>query len=376
MPIDLSTLAILASLFFGAVVGDAVLFGDPLQVQITVPSKLTDSGFDEAAAERVFASEVARSGRAESIVKTPDVQMSSSTSVFAALAKPLHLEDVVVALQQQVGIGVVSVRGAVVDAPAGGGLEIVIFITQPNEAPTQVRLTQADGDAVRLVERGARQVMEQISPYRVALTDFATGIRGDAAALASAETVANRALTRGWAPNRATQQVMLHNLLGVKAAFEGQLEAAEAQFALSDAIPQALPAAHGVVACNRAFLAVAQRQPALAVATFKAALELSATVELNGYQDRLALLGGLVAWSAGNLAAAEAWLRKASAGLPYDDAPHAYLASLLEAKGDLAGAAAERKIAADRADLDLGVPSLILSEFWVDPVHGGLKRRN
>src|SRR6266446_6770296 len=113
MPIDLSTLAILASLFFGAVVGDAVLFGDPLQVKITVPAKLVEQGFTEEAAEQLFVAEVARIGQAVSIVHTPDVSASSHPSVLATMAKPLGLDNVVVALQSQLGRELVTVQGAV-----------------------------------------------------------------------------------------------------------------------------------------------------------------------------------------------------------------------------------------------------------------------
>ena len=53
MPIDLTTLALVAGLFFGAVIGDAALFGDPLRLQISVPTRLADGGFTEEAAEQM-----------------------------------------------------------------------------------------------------------------------------------------------------------------------------------------------------------------------------------------------------------------------------------------------------------------------------------
>src|SRR5690349_3871631 len=108
MPVDVTTLALVFGLFFGAVIGDAALFGDPLRVQIGVPSRLADAGFPEEVAERIFATEAARIGEVQSIVPTPSVQISSSPSIFAAMAKPLNLEDLVVTLQHQVGRDVVQ----------------------------------------------------------------------------------------------------------------------------------------------------------------------------------------------------------------------------------------------------------------------------
>jgi len=53
-----------------------------------------------------------------------------------------------------------------------------------------------------------------------------------------------------------------------------------------------------------------------------------------------------------------------------------YLAQLLEAKGDAAGAAAERAVAADIQRFDIDIPALAQSDFWVDPVQGGIKRHH
>ena len=376
MPIDLSTLAVLAGLFIGAVVGNAVWFGDPLQLQITVPPKLVEQGFTEAAAEQLFVSEAARVNQAAVTVRTPEVPARSNPSVVSAVANPLGLDNVVLALQGQLGLDPLLVRGAVLTNGTGGALDMVIFVTQGSEPAERLELTQADGNPTSLVKRGSRLVLEQVSPYRVALTDFSQGIAGDAAAATRAREVATRALARPWSPARATEHVMLHNLLGVGALLDGDLAAAEAQFRLTDAIADAAPPARGIVALNRAFVAVAERRPAAAIAWFKTGQALSAGVGPAGYQARIATLGGLVAWSAGNAGRAEAWFRQAIALLPRDDEPHAYLAQLLEAKGNAAGAAAERAVAADVRRFDVPIPAMAQSELWVDPLQGGVRRRD
>jgi len=49
---------------------------------------------------------------------------------------------------------------------------------------------------------------------------------------------------------------------------------------------------------------------------------------------------------------------------------------LLEARGDAAGAAAERAVAADVRRFDVPIPAMAQSELWVDPLQGGVRRRD
>jgi tetratricopeptide (TPR) repeat protein len=373
--IDFTTLLLIAGLFFGAVIGDATLFGDPLRIQIAVPAKLAETGFTEAVAERLFLSEAARVGRAMSIVRTPGVEVSSQGSVLAAVAKPLSLDQVVVALQSRVGFDVISVEAAVLDK-AGDGLDMVIFVTRPDEALTKIKLAQPDGNPVALVEHGSRSVLEEVSPYRVALTEFSDALGRNSALATEAKATASRAVARPWIAAHATERVMLHNLLGLTALLEGDFATAQAQFDLTDAISQAAPAARGTAALNRAFVAVAQKRPAEALAYYDAGLEESAGVALPGYRAKIDTVAGLVAWSRGDTERAEQLFRIAIAAAPDDEAAHAYLAQLLAAKGDAAGAAAERSAAGNSHRFGVQVPALALSEFWVDPVKGGLKRRS
>src|SRR5215470_9996157 len=311
MPIDLSTLAILAGLFFGSVIGDAVLFGDKLQVHITVPDKLVAAGFTQEAAEQLFLAEVARVGQVPSIVHTPEADVNSRPSVLEALVRPLKLTEVVSSLQYQLGYDSVMVHCALIEGAAGPGLQMVVVVSQPNEPPVNMKLSQPDGDAAALVERGSRLALEMVSPYRVALTDFWDGRHGDAAQLAHAKEVADGALNQPWDADRATERVMLRNLLALTALRTGDFATAAAQYKLSDTIPGAMPAAYGTVALNRAFVAVAERRPTDAVAQYKQGVQLSTDVRLPGYAADLTLLGGLVAWSAGDTAQAERLIRRA-----------------------------------------------------------------
>lgn len=374
--LDLTSLMIVAGLFLGLVVGDAALFGDPVQVQITVPSKVSDTGFTEAAAEQVFAAQVAEMGQANSIVQTPSVQLSTRPTILAALAKPLSLDNVVVAIQSQAGVDVVTVHGAVMAGGTGNQLDMTMVVSIPREVPVQIRLSQADGDATALVQQAAESAMEFVSPYRLALTHFARGLGADTAPLKRAKAITTRALARTWNASRASEQVMLHNLAAMLALLGNDEAGARAQFALTDAIPDASPAAHGVVELNRCFLAVSARQTADAERHCAAGRVMTAGLGLRGWDAKVTTLDGLVAWSRGDLAQAEAQLREAIAEDPEDESPHVYLAQLLDAEGQAANATAERATAGKLGRHEVEVPAQAQSLYWVDPAKGGMRRRS
>jgi hypothetical protein len=374
--IDLTSLVVIAGLFLAGVVGDAVLFGDRVQVEISVPSKVSDTGFTEAAAEQVFATEVAEMGRVVSIVETPSVQMSARPTIFAALAKPLSLDNVVIAIQDQSGVDVVTVRGIILTSATGNALDMVTVVNIPGEVPRQIRLTQENGDATVLVQRAAESAMEWVSPYRLALTQFNRGLNGDAAAMAQAKEIATRAIAHPWVPARASEQVMLHNLLAMLALIEGDGATAQAEFRLADAVPDASPSAYGLIELNRSFLDIAAGRSTEAEQHYKDGTAMTASVHVPGWRARSLTLGALVAWSRADVTAAEAMLREAIAQRPDDEPPHIYLARLLEAQGDRAGAVAERTTAAKVRRFDAEIPAQAQSLFWVDPVHGGIQRRD
>ena len=374
--LDLTSLLIVAGLFLGLVVGDAALFGDPVQVHIGVPAKLADTGFTEAAAEQIFAAQVADMGQASSIVQTPSVQLSTRPSILAALAKPLSLDNVVIAIQSQAGVDVVTVQGVILTDATTKRLDMMTVVTIPREVPVQIHLSQDDGDATKLVHRSAESAMEWVSPYRLALTQFTRGLQGDAAAMARAKDIATKAVSRPWNPGRASEQVMLHNLLVMVALIDGDDAAIQTQLHLIEAIPNAAASAYGVVELNRSFLAVAAGRAMEGEKHYEAGRSMTASVHLQGWDARVHTLGALVAWSRGDTAKAEAMLRQAIAETPDDESPHAYLARLLEAKGDMAAAIAERSTAASVRRFDIEIPAQAQSLFWVDPVHGGLQRRS
>jgi hypothetical protein len=374
--LDLTSFMVMVGLFFGFTIGNAALFSDPVQVQISIPSKVADGGFTESAAEQVFAVQVAEIGQALSIVETPTVRLSTRPTIMAALAKPLNLGKLVAAIQNEAGIDVITVHGIMMVEEAGKRLDMVTVISIPRQAPIQFTVSEESGNAIALVQRAAERSMEWVAPYRLTLSYFVRGVHGDAESLARARDIATRAVARPWMPEGSTEHVMLHNLLALMSLLDGDNEGARAQLSLTDVIPGADPKARGYIELSRSFLDVAAANPAEALHHFTAGAAMLDRVNVYGWHARLSLLGALVAWSRRDMARAERMLRETVAEMPELEIGHHYLALLLDAKGDTTGAAAERMLAANSHRVEYDFLSMPQSLFWVDPVHGGMQRRS
>ncbi len=373
--IDFTTISMVAVLLFGLIAGNAALFGDTLYVEISVPPKLMQIGFTASTAEHTFVAEAARITHVISAFPTPGLTISSQQTLLSALAKPLGLEAVGSSLQSQIGISHLAVHGSILADPSSSSLELTLVVTQTGEAPQSLRLTQPDGDAITLVRRGADMALEQISPYRVALANYAKGVQGDAAALAQCKETVTRDLAQPWVPEEASERAMEENLLALLALLDGDLPAAAQQLRAIRPSHDVHPAALAIINLNRAFIAVAQKQPAQARDYFQRAQQTTDALTVPDIGPRIDVVNALVSWSNGDTAKAEQLVRKAVAARPDDEGAHTYLSRLLTATGDTAGAAAEQLAAATSHHYDPHIMDLAQSVVWVDPVNGGIQRR-
>lgn len=373
LPFDITSLLLFGGLLISIIAGEAAYSGDTLSLRINVSPKIVETGFDAATAEKIFLAQAAWIVRGPSIIPTPTLRVSSRPTVISALATPLSLDRLIGALQDQFGYDRLVVNGAVMTSN-DQALRMVVVVEQPNQAPTQIQLTQTDADPTVLIRRGADATMSLVSPYRVAQANYVQGLAGDPYAMTEAKEAALRYLKGHWEPLRASEHAMLRNLLAMVALLEGRLPTADAELRLAAAVPGALPEARGIVALNRAFLAVATRQPAEARAYFQEGKTLAAGIKLPDFSARITLLNALVTWSAGDIARAETLLREAAAALPVEEGPHVYLAQLLATKGDDLAAANELAFVAAIRAFDLDIPVFAQSIFLVDPVNGGLRR--
>jgi hypothetical protein len=387
--IDFTSLFIVASILFGMVIGDAALYGDTLRVQIAVAQDLNNAGFTEATAEQIFTAEAARIVSGKSIIPAPPMRIASNPSVVTALAKPLDLDSVVTALQSQLGIDHLVVSGAIL-TEAGASTAVVepgahpltatrldmpIVVAKPQQTPVHTVLVEDDGDPVRLVRKGAAWAMEQVAPYRVVLSHFIEGMAGNTKAMARAREAANRLLNRPWDPTTASERAMARHVLALMAMNDGDFAEADAQFAMADRTPDVAPQVRSQLCLDHAFLAVAMKQPQPAADLLRRSHEIGVAPNLPNFAENLALMEGLIAWSGGDTATAEARFRQVIANSPVSDSAHHYLALLLAARGDQQGAAAENKAAALSHPFDQEQEGLAVVLFWTDPIKGGITRR-
>lgn len=373
---DLTTLTLIAVALVGLVAGNVALYGDTLSVQISVPPKLAETGFNEAAAEFAFVGEAGRITHVISAIPTPELRITSQPTMFTALAKPLGLESLAGTLATQSGISRLSVRGAVIQHGGTTRLDLLLLLTEPGEEPHEIKLSRDDGDAMALVRRGADLALEEISPYRVALANYANGVQGDAAALAQCRDTVARDLAQPWVPAEASERAMEHNLLALLALLDSDVPTARDELQKSVAISGVAPAARAIINLNSAFVAVAMKRPAQAQKFFQQAQQTADALKVPEIGPRIDVVHALVLWSAGDLAGAERLFRSAVTQRPDDEGAHTYLSRLLAAKGDVAGAAVEQEAAATSHYYDPHIMDLAQSVVWNDPVKGGVSRRN
>jgi hypothetical protein len=388
--IDFTSLFIVAGLVFALLAGDAAVYGDTVRVQIAVAQSLHDAGFTEASAEAVFMAEAGRIVRGESVIPAPVVRVNTSPSVITALAKPLSLDTVVEAMQNQLGIDHLQVSGAVL-AETGNGklaatdpvrpltpgtkLDMIVVVAQPHQTPVQIVLEQPDGDATTLVKRGAGWAMEHVSPYRVVLAHFLDGIQGDPADLSRATAAADRFLHSPWNPERASERAMTHNVLALIALLDNRIADADAQLTLAQTIPNVLPQARSEIALNQSFVALTRAQPEKAAELLRVSREQAEQLDLPGFAANLDIQEGLIDWGAGDRAAAEEKFRQIIEMVPDSETAHHYLAELLREKGETQGAAAEEQTERISHSFENRTQGLAVVLFWTDPVKGGVTRR-
>ena len=373
---DLTSLVVLAAIMLGLVVSDAAVSGGNLALTISVPQKIADTGFTTQTAEDVFTAEAARIGRTSSIVPPPVVETTAHPGLLGALVKPLNLEQIVLALRERIGMETTTVSiSLVIDTPPPA-MKLIANITLPDQVQVKLALDQPDGDITTLLERSARAVLERAAPYRVALADLTAGVEGDKASLVLAKHTAEAGIRRPYERALASQRVMLHNVLAMLALLDGDRVEADRQFAISEPIPGAAAAAHSTIAFNRAFLAIADRDPVKARAYFQEGQRASRTVVLPKFKAHVDLIGGLVEWSSGNLDIAEATLRNVVRQLPDDDEAHVYLGRLLIQRGKTQEGEAELRTAASVRRYDNDIGPLAHTLFYVDPTNGGALTRD
>lgn len=371
---DIGTILLLASMFLGAVVGDAVLFGKTMRVDFSLPPAVTAQGMTEDAAEQLFIAEFSRLADIAFILPFPTIAHANKDSLLSVVAKPLKIDPVVEVIQSKFGSDLVSMKFAMVKGPADNEDTLFGVVTHPNGQTTRYSRTGQDRQPDQLVEGMARHIASEALPYRVALSDYLAGVKGDPDGFRRAGKLARKALAVGFDRSTATQRVMLYNTLGLLAVHDNDLEAAEDLWATGMEVPLANGTAYAILAVNRAFVALARRDPQKARAMYDVALEQRTMPYLSYFDHHLDIVDSLITWAEGDRDAADAKLIETGHNLVADTVL-TYRSKLAAEQGHVADATAFGKKAAFLKTLKHIHPDLVGSVFWVDPGKGGLTLR-
>lgn len=371
---DIGTLLIIAGMFLGAVIGDAVLFGKTMRVDFSLPPAVTAQGMTQEAAEQLFIAEFSRLADIAFILPFPTIAQANKDSLLAVVAKPLKIDPVVEVIQSKFGSDLVSMRFAMMKGPGPSEDTLFGVVTHPNGSSSRYSRVGQDKRPDELVEQMARHIASEALPYRVALSDYLAGVQGDPEGFKRAHKLAHKGLANGFDKSTATQRAMLYNTLGLLAVHQNDLAAADALWATGMQVPMANGTAYAILAVNRAFVALGRKDAKQARAMYNIAMA-SRTMPYLGYFDHhLDIVNSLITWGEGNRDAADAGLVRTGYNLVADTAL-TYRAAIAAEQGREVDAKSFAEKAAFLKTLKSIHPDLVGSVFWVNPTKGGLTLR-
>ncbi|MEQ8818444.1 MAG: hypothetical protein RLO51_10485 [Thalassobaculum sp.] len=373
---DLYTLTFITMALAGLVTSEAVWSASTLSVSISVPPRVESIGFTRQAAEEVFAAEVKRIVDAPSTISRPSTRISSRKTVVGVISESLQLRGLTSAIQDSFGQETLHVTGALMKEE--GDYRLVLLVSEQNSIPIQLDLRREDNDVVALLRDGATATFERIAPYRVALSRFLAGIKGDDVQLARASSDTRNALKIPAPVGRETEWAGLNTLDALQYLIANDPAAAKAAFRRAYLDPNISAGAKAVGQVNYSFMAIHDRQPdaalryARAARTYLAGLT-EAPWNFEAYVD---VAEGLALWSTGDREAAARFLAAAERKMPRDETPVVYLVRLWSELNRPEEAVAARA-RLDRAGSFSGeIPAMAISLFWIDPETGKFERRN
>ena len=167
---ELATIGLLSAIVFGLIAGDAVISANTMAVGIGLPPTVQQSGLTRQSAEEIFVTELSRIAAIPSGVPVPVPRVSSRRTVIGALAEPLKLTDLTVALQDLFGLEPIRVSATIIQR--GNGLVMETIVAQEGHPLQRLSFERPDGDAVALIRQAAITTFAEIAPFRVTLAQL------------------------------------------------------------------------------------------------------------------------------------------------------------------------------------------------------------
>ena len=373
---DLFTLGFIAMALAGLVTSEAVLSANTLSVAITVPPPVEEIGFTRQAAEEIFAAEVKRIVDAPSTISRPSMRSSSRKTVVGVVSESLQLRGLTTAIQDMFGQETLRVTGALLKEDEQ--YRLVLTVSDHDSIPIHLDIRREDNDVVAVLRDGATATFERVAPYRVALSRFLAGIKGDEVQLARSRLDTKNALKSPPPRGRETEWAGLHTLDAMHYLMANDIPGTSAAYRRAYSDPNISAGAKAVGQVNYAFLAIHNRQPELALQHARSARDhldglTSPPWNFAAYVD---VAEGLAAWSNGDTAAAERLLMNAERKMPKDETPLVYLVQLWSSLDQPEAAAAARARLEQTSSFSGEIPAMAISLFWIDPQTGAFERRN
>ncbi|MBR0649441.1 hypothetical protein GXW78_07185 [Roseomonas terrae] len=367
---ELATIGLLSAIVFGLIAGDAVISANTMAVGIGLPPAVQQSGLTRQSAEEIFVTELSRIAAIPSGVPVPVPRVSSRRTVIGALAEPLKLTDVTIALQDLFGLEPIRVSATVIQR--GDGLVMETILAQQGRPLQRLSFERPDSDAVALIRHAAISTFAEIAPFRVTLARLRDLLQDPAIDVAPIRAQAERMLRREWGPDTDIERSALHSLVSVLALLHGDVAGARAEIARADAFQDALATARPFYALNAAFIAVQQGDQRLAERELARAAQVPMRQIIPSFPAYLEVQRGLIDWADGKVDAADAAFRRALEVDPRNLAAQIYRHWIARGRDGAPPNAADRPPVL--TSVSPQIPGLMASVFLLDPRDRTLSR--
>jgi hypothetical protein len=360
---ELATIGLLSAIVFGLIAGDAVISANTMAVGIGLPPTVQQSGLTRQSAEEIFVTELSRIAAIPSGVPVPVPRVSSRRTVIGALAEPLKLTDLTIALQDLFGLEPIRVSATMMQR--GNGLVMEAIVAQEGHPLQRLSFERPDGDAVALIRHAAISTFAEIAPFRVTLAQLRDVLQDPQMDVRPIRAQAERLLQRDWGVDSDIERSALHSLVSVLALLHGDVEGAQAEIRRADAIEGALPTARTFYALNGSFVGLLQGDMRLAERELNRATQTPMQQIIPVFPAYIEVQRGLISWADGKIDDADAAFQRALVIDPRNNVAMTYRHWVAQSRLGVPPDAADRPPVA--STFSPQIPGLMASAFLLDP---------
>ena len=366
---DLTSIAAGVAMLFGLLTADAVVSAETVEVQISVPASVAQTGYSEDVAERIFTHEFEAMNQTRSLLRPPVMRPARQPTIVGVIASSLRLDNFKPALQDLLGMERMRIAGAIIAGAPGEGQRLLINSSSAYSGAFSLDLSER-GETDRLLRRAALETMERVQPYRAALFHFGQITQAGGNDYSAVVQLAERELSRPRRAELLEEHSFLENLLGIVALLNNDLDEAERRFRLSFSWNPNF----AVGRINLAFVHVERDRYQDAIDIVKPLIASSPGRRLPLLSARFGPLHeamhttlGVALWAQGDLDGAEAAFSRATREYPSSAGAYSYWARLLRERGDTVRAAEKAEVARLNALTFENYPEVANLYFWMSP---------